>query len=424
VVRTIDEVTFVSERSPGLHTRWLCCQLGAREHYAVPRALHRYGALELLFTDLWMWPKNPLGSFKRGLRERFHADLAAANVCALNLSSIAMEVRAKLASRRNWSHHRSYWQGRIARNASFQKAAVSRLSRIEAADMPRAVMAYSYMALQIFRLARVRGWRTVLGQIDPGPPEDRIVARLYEENPFYREQLERPPPQYWAEWREECALADRIVVNSQWSQAALEEEGVPATKIKVIPLAYETPEAGSTFQRYYPASFTPSRRMRVLFLGQINLRKGVGPLLDAIRLVRAEPMEFWFVGPSQIAIPADLRNNPQVRWIGPVSRAKTAAFYRQADLLVFPTFSDGFGLTQLEAQTWKLPIIATKFCGEVVQDRCNGWLLSEITPSAIATRLRSCLANPARLQECSDRCAPSKRFGLANIGEQWLHVFE
>jgi hypothetical protein len=30
------------------------------------------------------------------------------------------------------------------------------------------------------------------------------------------------------------------------------------------------------------------------------------------------------------------------------------------------TFSDGFGLTQLEAQAWKLPMITTRFCGEVV----------------------------------------------------------
>jgi glycosyltransferase involved in cell wall biosynthesis len=406
-----------------MHTRWICCQLGAREHYAIPRALHRYGALELLFTDLWMWPRSPLGRFKRSLQERFHADLAAANVCAPNLSSIAIEVRAKLASLRSRPHHRSYWQGRIARNASFQKAAVSRLSRIEPADMPRAVMGYSYMALQIFRLARARGWRTVLGQIDPGPPEDRIVAGLHEGNPVYSERLERPPPQYWAAWREECALADRIVVNSTWSKAALQEEGVPATKIKVIPLAHEMPEAVS-FRRYYPAAFTSSRPLRVLFLGQINLRKGIGPLLDAIRLVRNEPMEFWFVGPMQVPIPEDLRNDPQVRWIGPVSRAKTAIFYREADVLLFPTFSDGFGLTQLEAQAWKLPIIATNFCGDVVQDQRNGWLLSEITANAIAATLRDCLASPAHLQECSDRSVPSERFGLSRVGEQWLHVFE
>ena len=40
----------------------------------------------------------------------------------------------------------------------------------------RTLIAYSYAALEIFKFARTRGWRTILGQIDPGPPEARIVA--------------------------------------------------------------------------------------------------------------------------------------------------------------------------------------------------------------------------------------------------------
>ena len=32
---------------------WFCAQLGAREHYAIPRALHAYGALDGLMTDYW-----------------------------------------------------------------------------------------------------------------------------------------------------------------------------------------------------------------------------------------------------------------------------------------------------------------------------------------------------------------------------------
>ena len=44
------------------------------------------------------------------------------------------------------------------------------------------VMAYSNAALELFRFARARGWRTVRGQIDPGIPEERFVARLYEED--------------------------------------------------------------------------------------------------------------------------------------------------------------------------------------------------------------------------------------------------
>jgi glycosyltransferase involved in cell wall biosynthesis len=398
------------------NTKWICCQLGAREHYAVARALHRHHSLDLLLTDAWIAPKNPLGRLKPSLYARFHAELAAASVYASNLGSITFELRAKLAGLCKWARI-------IARNEWFQKVAVAKLSGLRPVDTSRTLMAYSYAALKPFKWARARGWRTVLGQIDPGPPEERIIAKLYDEDPLQRGTWQRPPLQYWSAWREECTLADRIVVNSRWSREALVAEGIPAEKIRIVPLAYDEPNIGS-YQREYPAAFSPTRPLRALFLGQINLRKGIGPLFDAIRLSRGQPIEFSFVGPIQISIPPDLRDDPQVRWVGPVSREETDRFYRNADIFLFPTFSDGFGLTQLEAQAWKLPILATTYCGDVVKDGRNGWLLLEATPWNIAAILRSCLANPARLQELSDHSETSKRFGLARIGEQWLNVFD
>jgi glycosyltransferase involved in cell wall biosynthesis len=202
------------------------------------------------------------------------------------------------------------------------------------------------------------------------------------------------------------------------------EEGIPNKKIKVVPLAYERPKAVVTFKREYPTIFTPSRPLRVLFLGQINLRKGVWPVLDAIRLLRGEPIEFWFVGSIQLSIPSDLRNDPQVHWVGSVAHQHTDRFYRNADIFLFPTFSDGFGLTQLEAQAWNLPVIATKFCGSVVDDGRNGWILPDVTPCTIAATIRRCRSDPARLQELSRNSGLAKQFALARIGEQWLHVLE
>jgi hypothetical protein len=32
---------------------WICSQIGAREHYAVPRVLNRAGKLERLYADFW-----------------------------------------------------------------------------------------------------------------------------------------------------------------------------------------------------------------------------------------------------------------------------------------------------------------------------------------------------------------------------------
>jgi glycosyltransferase involved in cell wall biosynthesis len=365
-----------------------------------------------------MNPGNVLGMLNRGLRERFHADLASANVCAPNVSSIALELWAKLAG------NRSYWRERLIRNRSFQRTAAAQLARVEGTERVRTVMAYSYMALEIFRVARARGWRTVLGQIDAGPAEEGIVAKQYEENAGLHAMWDQAPRRYWIEWREECALADRIVVNSLWSKAALEAEGVSASKIRVVPLAYEVAGNAAQFRRHYPSSFHHQRPLRVLFLGQINLRKGISPLIDAIRLLRKEPFEFWFVGPIQVQIPSDLQEDSRVHWIGSVSRSDTEKFYREADVFMFPTFSDGFGITQLEAQTWRLPIIATKFCGNVVREGVNGWLLSEITAEGIAALLQRCLNRPVYLQELSDHAVLAKQFGLTGIGERWLDLFE
>jgi glycosyltransferase involved in cell wall biosynthesis len=398
-------------------TNWICCQIGAREHYAVARALRRHDALRLLITDAWVRPGNPLGFLSAGLRTRYHEGLGNTDIYAPNFRNLAFELRARYSERQGWPLV-------MARNGWFQRVALSKLSRIDVGKSAPVLMSYSYAAGELFAFARRRGWRTVLGQIDPGPAEEEIVSKLHDATPRQGGSWERAPKSYWSEWRRECTLADCIVVNSSWSRDALVGEGIPAAKITVVPLAYERPQGSADFRRRYPHFFGGSRPLRVLFLGQVNLRKGIAPILDAVKLLRDEPVEFTFVGPIQISIPTDLPNGSQVRWLGPAPRQSTDEFYRNADVFLFPTFSDGFGLTQLEAQAWKLPVIATAFCGEVVQHGRNGWVLPEITPLSIATVLREFLQDPSRLQAASDHSELGERFDLANIGRQWLKVLE
>jgi glycosyltransferase involved in cell wall biosynthesis len=157
--------------------------------------------------------------------------------------------------------------------------------------------------------------------------------------------------------------------------------------------------------------------MRVLFLGQINLRKGVGQLLEAVELLSGENVEFWFVGPTQIHVPQSLKLHPQVRWFGVAPRVEVASYYRDADVFIFPTLSDGFGLTQLEAQSSKLPVIASRNCGEVVRDDYNGVILEEVSGQAIANALLSLLRSPETLSALSVRSAVDDRFSLKKLAE-------
>jgi glycosyltransferase involved in cell wall biosynthesis len=389
--------------------KWICCQLGAREHYAIPRALYRSHALDRLITEAW------------GFDGRRHQELKEAAVTSFNWSLITFEMLARVRGLRGWPLI-------MARNSWFERKAVDWLLRnadtlkAETRKTQPIIFAYSYAAREIFRFAKQRGWKTVLGQIDPGPVEEKIVAEEAARVPELAGNWQPAPLQYWDTWQEECSLADHIMVNSEWSRTALVQRGVTGSKLSVVPLAYESPVTDTPITRSYPTHFTRDRPLGVLFLGQVNLRKGVARLFEAIRQLKNEPIEFQFVGPMQVAVPEDLKNNPRVHWFGAVSRAKTSDFYRNADVLIFPTLSDGFGLIQLEAQAHGLPVMASRYCGEVVKHDMNGLLLSEPAADAIVGALRFCLADSARLGAFSAASRVEDRFSIDALGASLLSL--
>ena len=96
---------------------WICCQLGAREHYAMPRALHSSDVLQLLFTDAWVRPGSLLGRCRRSWRERFHPALDSAPVASANASLLRFELFARLRGLQGWPRT-------MARNQWFQAQAL------------------------------------------------------------------------------------------------------------------------------------------------------------------------------------------------------------------------------------------------------------------------------------------------------------
>lgn len=401
---------------------WIVCQLGAREHYAVARMMRAAGCLEALATDAWappgsVWRRLPSQWVGR-LHERFHPALAGATVRAATTGLIRFETRRRL--RRS----AGLWPTIMARNAWFGAWLAGVLERQAAQSGPKVLFAYSYAARRAFEVARRHGWTTVLGQIDPGPVEADLVVEEHRRRPELGARWQAPPAAYWESWREECRLADCIVVNSEWSRSALVQAGIAAEKLRVVPLAFEAGASPVAGGRDYPAQFSRERPLRVLFLGLVNLRKGVARLLDAARELRGEPAEFHLVGPVDLAHPPDAAALPNVHWHGPVRRQAVGERYRQADVFLFPTLSDGFGLTQLEAQAQRLPVIATQRCGAVVRDGVNGRLLAEPTPAAIVAVLRELLARPGRLAEMSAASKVESCFSLSSIGEQLVALVE
>jgi glycosyltransferase involved in cell wall biosynthesis len=302
----------------------------------------------------------------------------------------------------------SGWARMMLRNEWFQRHA---LDAIESASLDATVLcSYSYTARRLFEYAKRAGWKTVLVQIDPGIAEERLVAAAQARSPGLEANWQPAPAEYWARWRDEIALADRIVVHSPWSRDALLEEGVEAAKLLVVPLAYQPPLEAASFERTYPERFSSDRPLRVLYLGQVNLRKGALGLLEAARELRNEPVEFIVAGPNALDLSSRANDGGRIRWLGPVPRGRTAAVYRSGDVFLLPTLSDGFGLAQLEAQAWRLPLLTTANCGAVVRDGVDGILLRNGSGAEIAAVLRQLIKRPSTLVQMS---------GAARIGDDY-----
>src|SRR5439155_4922732 len=158
-----------------LAVKWVCCQLGAREHYAIPCALFRLNALGCLLTDAWVPPSSLLAKAcdrMSKLTDRFHNELHDAPVAAFNSSLILFEALARARGLTGWTKI-------IARNRWFQRKVVSflRSQLRKGAWLPRSftlstlnsvkergshgalrsqivLCSYSYTALEPFRYAK------------------------------------------------------------------------------------------------------------------------------------------------------------------------------------------------------------------------------------------------------------------------------
>lgn len=377
--------------------RWFCAQIGAREHYAVPRALHHQQKLAALYTDFWAGTTTrqilqhlPVQA-GRSLSARFHPDLAGAPVHSWNLSATAWEWNLRRQKKRQ--PNGGAYLGYLDIGARFAARVRDRLKHEARSKSSAIFFAYDTGALEALEWCRENNIACVVNQMDPGRVEFDLVRDEEQRWPDWKSQPLSVPEAYCQRREQEWAAADRVVVNSRWSRDALIQQGVPAENIAVIPLCYETPARTDSGIRQRPSGAP----LRVLFLGQVILRKGIQYLFQAAKLLEKENIRFDIVGPADIP-PLVLQTAPgNLRFHGRATRDQTAAWYQQSDVFVLPTLSDGFALTQLEAMAHGLPVVTTPCCGEVVSDGQDGFIVPPRDVNALARTLQHYLAEPGLL---------------------------
>jgi glycosyltransferase involved in cell wall biosynthesis len=189
--------------------------------------------------------------------------------------------------------------------------------------------------------------------------------------------------------------ADGVIVSSHYTKGLIERRfGVPPERVTVC-----SPGAPDWPARADPVSHGP-----ILFVGTIEPRKNVGGLLRAYAaLVRENAGVPGLVlagrNVSALAVEATVDGVSlagRVQALGYVDDERRLALYREASMLVMPSFDEGFGLPVLEAMTLGVPVIASNR-GSLPEVLGGAGLLVEPDDHAgLASAMRIVLEDPAQ----------------------------
>lgn len=139
----------------------------------------------------------------------------------------------------------------------------------------------------------------------------------------------------------------------------------------------------------------------ILYVGRYDPKKGMDDLLHISPELDADA-GIYFVGgePSEEHRSFCERNNlKNVHFVGFRKKESLEAYYRAADLLVLPTWSDVWGLVINEAMAQGLPVVTTDQCVagvELVEDGVNGYIVPVRDGNALALAINRVLVSDYR----------------------------
>lgn len=192
--------------------------------------------------------------------------------------------------------------------------------------------------------------------------------------------------------RKEYEAADYVQVHSTFARDSFVNAGVDSSKILVCPLGYAPPRLPEKQIR------NEIQRLKLLYVGRLELWKGVHLLLNAVQRFPIDELELTLVGRVMPEMQPFLRSLPEnIRVVGAKSREELADFYLSSDVFVFPSLCDGFGLVILEAMTHGLPVIGSHYSAapDIVVPNQTGLLTYPETD--LAERIQWALDNREKL---------------------------
>jgi L-malate glycosyltransferase len=214
-------------------------------------------------------------------------------------------------------------------------------------------------------------------------------------------------------------LACELTAVSQFTANLVQQELGLDKKIRVI------------YNGIDEAVFTPTSKpatqqhIKVLFSGNLSTRKGAQWLLPILNKLHPN---------ISICYTAGLRNSkalpthPRLVNLGRVEYKNMPALYQSADMLLFPTVREGFGLAAAEAMACGIPVVATNCSSlpELIDDGKGGFLCGLGKVDDFAKKINLLADNAVLRKKMGEynRAKVERLFTLKKMVSEYQQLFE
>jgi glycosyltransferase involved in cell wall biosynthesis len=257
----------------------------------------------------------------------------------------------------------------------------------------------------------------------------------------------------------ESGAVERAVLRRAWGAAAYAIVQTPRLRSQLADAAPHVPTSvipNGLAGADHPAKASyPSGGPHLLFVGHLAFAKGFLTLIRAFRKLRETYPDARLVCAGELAdsaeafaafLPADQRARylaerheiadeiraalqaPGIEYAGVVTGARKAALFRDADLFVLPSYTEGFSLALLEAMFHGLAVVATRVGGtpDVIADTEQGLLVEPGDEDALVGALMRLAENPTLREQMGRRNAKvaRERYELADVARSVVDLFE
>jgi glycosyltransferase involved in cell wall biosynthesis len=202
---------------------------------------------------------------------------------------------------------------------------------------------------------------------------------------------------------------------SQPLKQRLVEIGVPAERVQVLCNGVNTQRFRLQDQRAArQATALPLERPVILYVGNLEVSKGVVDLLEAYHQIRGSAAAPLLVmvggGSAQARLAEQIRRDglaPQVHLVGPQPHAQVPTWIAACDVLCLPSHREGCPNVILEALACGRPVVASRVGAipDLIDERC-GALVEPQAPAALAAALAAVLGREWAADALRERVLP------------------